>query len=76
MYFDIQCVQIKIRKRKYIQVVLDFSLQSSIKWDFSLILSLNFQCNSMMDVVKFCASGTLVKKVINNFYSFFLYIEV
>ena len=30
----------------------------------------------MMDVVKFCTSGTLVKKVIDNFYSFFLYVEV
>ena len=29
----------------------------------------------MTDVVKFCTLGTLVKKVINNFYSFFLYVE-
>ena len=31
----------------------------------------------MMDVVKFCTSGTLLKKVIDNFDSFFfLYVEV
>ena len=31
----------------------------------------DFQCNSMTDVAKFCTSGTLVKKLINNFYSLF-----
>ena len=30
----------------------------------------------MTDVVKFCASGTLVKRVSDNFYSFFIYVEV
>ena len=30
----------------------------------------------MTDVVKFCTLGMLVKKVINNFYSFLLYLEV
>ena len=30
----------------------------------------------MTDVVNLCALGTLVKKVIDNFYSFFLYVEV
>ena len=30
----------------------------------------------MTDVVKFCTSDTLMKKISNNFYSFFLYVEV
>ena len=69
-------MQIKILKSYYIQAVLDFLLQSSEKRHFCLIFFSNFQCNSMTDVVKFCTSGTLVKKVSDNFYSFFLYVEV
>ena len=30
----------------------------------------------MTDAVKFCTSGTLVKKVINNFYSFFIEVQI
>ena len=52
----------------------DFPLQSSIKWHFSLILSISNAIQWWIPVFKFCTSGTLVKN--DNFYLFFLYVEV
>ena len=54
LIFDIY----RLRFQRAMQAVLDFPLKSSEKKAFLF----NFQCNSMTDLVKFCTSGTLVKK--------------
>ena len=70
--------RLRFQKRKYIQAVSDFPLQSliMIKLAFFFNFVSNIQCFLMTDVVKFCTSGTLVKKLLNNFYSLFLNVEV
>ena len=71
MYFDIQCVKIKILKRKYIVYPSSIRFSATVvkKGIFNFVS--NFQCNSVTVVITFCTSGTLVKKVIDKVYSVF-----